>query len=230
MYLVDLKRVETKEFEPFPNVKIVKDELEAVQVLQALKDEMNRRYAYMEKLGVNHLEPTKHNRDLIVVAIDEASVLYGKTKVSKAKADLVATARELTHDLTKLARASGIHVIIATQKPVSESLDTSSLENLPGRMIFKMSSIPGSNTALGNKRAYELPDIKGRGIWRGGNDYIEVQTPYISPEELREECAVLAGRIKEDKNWNFQPLIQISSTNTKETQTFKKAFATPEGG
>jgi DNA segregation ATPase FtsK/SpoIIIE-like protein len=149
-----------------------------------------------------------HKRDLIVVGIDEASVLYGKTSLSKAKSELVAKARDLTDEIAKLARAAGIHLIIATQKAIKESLDTKTLENLTGRMVFKMSTHAGSNTALGNVKAYALPDIKGRGIWAGGNKYIEVQTPYLSEIELDEECKEIAEKMKENGLENYQPMIE----------------------
>ncbi len=230
LYLVDLKRVESTEFEEFPNVKIIKEEMEAVQLLEAIKAEMNQRYVQMEKMKVNNLDPKVHKHDLIIVAIDEASILFGKTKVSKARSEMVFRARELLHDLTKLARAAGIHVIVATQKPVSEALDTSALENLPGRMIFKMSSGPGSQVALGSNRAKELPNIKGRGIWRDGNKFIEIQAPFISPEELKEACTVLAGKINSNSQWNQQPMIDVERDSGSATKNFNRTMVNPPVG
>lgn len=228
MYLLDLKRgVEVKEFGLLPNVKIAKDESEAVQVLEAVKEEMHRRFAFMEKKGVKKIDPEKHHRDMIVIGIDEASVLYGKTSVSKAKAQLVAKARDLTDEIAKLARAAGIHLIVATQKAIKESLDTKTLENLPGRMVFKMSTHAGSNTALGNVRAYSLPDIKGRGIWAGGNKFIEVQAPFLSENDLEEKCKAIAEQLNGNKNANFQPMLVCEVARNDDTSEFV-AEAKPE--
>jgi S-DNA-T family DNA segregation ATPase FtsK/SpoIIIE len=217
IYLIDLKRgVEVKEFAQLPNVRIAKDEAEAVQLLQALKDEMQKRFVFMEKNSLKKIDPSLHKKDLIVVGIDEASVLYGKTSVSKAKKELVAKARDLTDELAKLARAAGIHLVIATQKAIKESLDTKALENLTGRMIFKMSTHAGSNTALGNVKAYSLPDIKGRGIWAGGNQYIEIQAPYLSEADLDDECRDIADKMKADGTNNHQPMLEFEMVKSDE--------------
>ncbi len=217
VYLIDLKRgVEVKEFGQLPNVRIAKDETEAVQLLQALRDEMQKRFVFMEKNGLKKIDPNLHKKDLIVVGIDEASVLFGKTSISSAKKELVAKARDLTDEIAKLARAAGIHLVIATQKSIKESLDTKTLENLTGRMIFKMSTHAGSNTALGNVKAYSLPDIKGRGIWAGGNKYIEIQAPFLSETELDDECKEIAESLKEHGTGNHQPMIEFEMAKNSE--------------
>ena len=221
VYLIDLKLgIEVKEFGQIPNVRIAKNEEEAVQILQALRDEMHKRFTFMEKNGLKKIDPKLHKRDLIVIGIDEASVLYGKTSV-KSKSQLVAKARELTDELTKLARAAGIHLVIATQKPLKESLDTKALENLTGRMIFKMSTHSGSNVALGNSKAYALPDIKGRAIWAGGNKYIEIQAPYLSEIELDEECKEIVEKMKERGINNYQPMIELKMSKNQDREAFK---------
>ncbi|MCY4644412.1 MAG: FtsK/SpoIIIE domain-containing protein, partial [Bacteriovoracales bacterium] len=188
MYLIDLKRgVEVREFAALPNVRVAKNETEAVKVLSALKKEMERRYEYLEENGYKSIASERDKKDLIVVGTDEASVLFGQVKSNKRKKELMLQARDLADELAKLARAAGIHLILATQKPIKESVDTKTLENLPGRMSFKMSTHAGSNSMLGNGKAYSLPDIKGRGIWKDGNRFLEVQTPFISDRELEDE-------------------------------------------
>jgi DNA segregation ATPase FtsK/SpoIIIE-like protein len=177
---------------------------------------MQKRFVFMEENGIKKIDPKLHKHDLIVVGIDEASVLYGKTSSGKHK-ELVAKARDLTDEIAKLARAAGIHLVIATQKPLKESLDTKTLENLTGRMIFKMSTHAGSLTALGNSKAYTLPDIKGRGIWAGGNKYIEIQTPYLSETELDEECKEIAEKMREQGIGNHQPMIEFEFSSSAAT-------------
>ncbi len=219
MYLIDLKRgVEVKEFSQLPNVRVAKDEMEAVQVLKKIREEMHRRFVFMEQKGIKRIEPSVHKMDLIVLAVDEASVLYGKVSSQSSKKEIVAEARELTDELAKLARAAAIHIIMATQKAVKESLDTKTLENLNGRIAFKMSTHAGSNTALGNVDAYALPDIKGRAIWNGGNKFLEVQTPFLSEEELDIECKVLAEKMAGDEGRCFGPMLDVSIEN-KEADT-----------
>ncbi len=207
MYLIDLKRgVEFREFSKLPNVTLAKNEEEAVELLEALKDEMYKRFNYLEENGYNSINPKRDKKDIIVIAIDEASVLYGKSR-QKDKANLVEKARELTDELAKLARSSGIHLVISTQKAIKDSLDTKTTENLTGRMAFKMSTHAGSVSALGNNKAYSLPDIQGRGIWAGGNKFIEIQAPYLSEDELKDECELMKNKMKEDSFKNYQEMI-----------------------
>ncbi len=215
LYLIDLKRgVEVKEFGQLPNVRVAKNEEEAVKVLKALNEEMHKRFAYLENGGFKKIDPERDKKDIIVLAIDEASVLYGKVSSKSSKASLTTEARELTDELSKLARAAGIHIVMATQKPVKDSLDTKTLENLTGRIAFKMSTHSGSNTALGNADAYALPDIKGRAIWSGGNKFIEVQTPFLKEEDLDDECKSIAETMSGNKQTSFGPMLKIVDTET----------------
>jgi len=220
MYLIDLKKgVEVKEFSDLPNVKVAKDENEAVKVLQTIKNEMDQRYKQLEK-GENNkkfIVPKRDGKDMIILGIDEASVLYGKTSSSGNRKELMTKARELTDDLAKLARAAGIHLIIATQKPIKDSIDTKTLENLPGRMSFKMSTHAGSNSMLGNAKAYSLPDIKGRAIWKGGNQFIEVQTPFVSDEEISNEIEKVKKGFEDGKYKNLQPMLTLKEIENKDS-------------
>jgi len=211
MYLLDLKRgVEVKEFEELPNVKIGKDESSAVDILKAVRDEMNSRFKYLEDKGFKFIEPKRDKKDLIVVAIDEASVLYGKVKSNSINKDLVIEARELTDELAKLGRAAAIHLILATQKVTKETIDTKVQENIGGRMCFRMNNIQGSTTVLGNQKALKIPDIKGRGIWANGNKFTNIQAPYISDEEIKIMCEDIKNELK-TKATNFQDMVFSAS-------------------
>ena len=183
---------------------------------------MDKRYEYLEANGHKNIDPLRDKKDLIVVGTDEASVLFGQVKSNKKKRELMLKARELTDELAKLARASGIHLILATQKPIKESIDTKTLENLPARMSFKMSTHAGSNSMLGNAKAYALPDIKGRGIWKDGNKFIEVQTPFISDEELEQEIAELKGRKEGDGFKNFQTMLVWNDRENEGSKVLEK--------
>lgn len=79
MYLLDLKGgVEMKEFGTLPNVDIAKNEKEAVILLRQIHAEMKRRFDYLHEKGYKKIEPDRDGMDLIVVGIDEASVLYSR--------------------------------------------------------------------------------------------------------------------------------------------------------
>jgi S-DNA-T family DNA segregation ATPase FtsK/SpoIIIE len=172
------------DFGKLSNVRVAKDEQHAILLLRAIKEEMERRFVYMEKHGFNSIEPERDNLDKVVVGIDEASVLFAKGAGDKSGKMLAEIGRQLTDELAKLGRAAGIHLILATQKVVKETIDTKIQENIGGRICFRTNTLAGSMVVLGNKMAYELPDIKGRAIWSCGHDFVEVQTPYLSKNGL----------------------------------------------
>jgi S-DNA-T family DNA segregation ATPase FtsK/SpoIIIE len=204
VYLLDLKQgVETMEFEGLPNVSVAKTEAEASILLAKLKDEMSQRFDIIKKAGRTSIDPERDRRDIIVIAVDEASVLYGKTRVSKSRAKNATQARELTDDLAKLGRAAKMHLILATQKVTTETIDTKIQENMGGRICFRANTLQGSMTVLGNKMAYELPDVKGRAIWGNGTTFVELQTPFISDKVLTDEIKQLTTEYKDGKRKSF---------------------------
>lgn len=234
LYLLDLKKgVEVKEFEPLSNVQIAKDETESVNLLQAINEEMQRRFVHLEKTGHKIIDPKRDRMDLIIVGVDEASELYGVSKGSKKIKEMIFKARELTDKIAKLGRAAGIHLILATQKVIKETIDTKVQENIGGRICFRMNTGPGSQTVLGNNMAHKLPDIKGRAIWANGNKFTQVQVPFVSEEEIKEELAILESKINSDEEWNFQKMIEVKKEprKTDEEESFKltKNSAKDEG-
>ena len=207
-YLLDLKKgVEMRPFEDLPNVRVAKTEQEAVDLLEEIKAEMDRRFVFLEEKKIKEIIPEKHKMDKIVVGIDECSVLYTKIKTGETKKALIERARELTDELAKLSRAAGMHLILATQKVTKETIDTRIQENIGGRMCFRTNTFQGSLTVLGNKMAHTLPDIKGRGIWATGATFAEVQTPFITEEELKDELADIAGEFETGKKSFNGPIL-----------------------
>lgn len=188
LYLLDLKMgIEAAPYKNISNIKIAKNESEAVNYLKMIVGEMNERLEMMFDNDYNSYKDIQNEYDVIVVSVDEASVLYGKSSGNSHDKSLIEEARHLTDQIAKLARACGIHLILATQKVSKDTIDTKIRENLLGKMCFKMATIPGSSTVLGNKMAYCLPAVKGRGIWTNGNKFVEVQAPYISRANLLRE-------------------------------------------
>ncbi len=191
LYLLDLKLgVEVKAYSDLPNVRIAKDAEEAVKLLQAVVKEMTARFQFLEETGRKLIDPIRDKKDLIVVGVDEASVLYKKKNGDRSGKEATMLARELTDEITKLGRAAGIHLIAATQKVTTKTIETDVQENIGGRICFRVGTLQGSNTVLGNKMAYELPDIKGRAIWNCGNDFVEVQTPFLSESMIEKEISL----------------------------------------
>ncbi len=209
MYLFDLKGgVEMNVFSRLPNVEVYRNVTDSITALQVINDEMDRRLKFLVDHEYSKVDFERDQLDMIVVGVDEASELYGKTSSKKEK-EMVEKARELTDRITKLARATGIHVILATQKVVKETIDTKIQENLGGRMCFKQSTLQGSMTMLGNKMALELPKVPGRAIWGFGSTFTEVQAPYLSDEDLKASLEQIKEDFNENLRKNFKSIVSI---------------------
>ena len=220
IYLLDLKKgVEMRIFETLPNVKVAKTEEEAVNLLERLKTEMDRRFDLLEKKKLKEIVPERDKIDRIIIGVDEASVIYTKTRANSQKKELVERARELTDELAKLSRAAGIHLILATQKVTKETIDTKVQENIGGRMCFRMNTLQGSMTVLGNKMAHRLPDIKGRGIWASGSNFTEVQAPFLKEEELKEKIEAIGDEREGGEKHFHGPMIDIKKSTSKANKT-----------
>ncbi len=185
MYLIDFKRVEMNDFAGLPNVIIINEEVKAQQILSKLEKEMERRYQLLEKDGHKSIDPERDKLNRIVVAIDECTDLTGKVPKNHPLHVTIEKARNSLDNLARKARACGIHLIFATQKIDSDSMGTRVQENVEGRIALRMNTMENSVRVLQNNMAYHLPAIPGRAIWKKGANYTEVQSPFLTDEEVK---------------------------------------------
>ena len=114
----------------------------------------------------------------LFIVIDEVAEVYVKSHASSK--ELKTKAREAINKIARQGRAAGVHLIVATQKPDSQSFDQTVKTNMPAILCFPMPSQVASITVLGTKRAFDLdPEIKGRAIYKFGPSLHEVQTYYF---------------------------------------------------
>ncbi len=218
LYLIDLKKgVEMKVFEKLENVVVAKDSVSAIQCLDVVAREMDRRFEYLEKMGYTELDCERDQLDRIVVMIDEASELFTIIKSSKSIKASAESARDLADRITKLGRVAGIHLIVATQKVVKETIDTRVQLNINARMIFRVNTKEGSMTVLGNKVAHDLPELGGRGIWSVGSRDLLVQTPKLDNKEVGVKVAELMDKFNGNHSPLLQKMLSIREPNFKET-------------
>lgn len=173
---IDLKRVEMSWLRKYPaKVLKVATELEdAVELLRSLKMEMERRYQEMEENGVNNFRDLKDPPKPILIMIDEAFVLFSmenvKSDEGKERDAMHAEARTVVAELARLARASGMFICVATQRPDASVLGGELKLNLDFRIAAgRLDSTP-SSMVLDSDAATTLPKIKGRGAIREGGD------------------------------------------------------------
>lgn len=115
-----------------------------------------------------------------IVVIDEAAEMF--LGGHQGKASEIQKAKYILSRIARQGRAIGINLVVATQRPDVQSLDSQVKANLSGILSTRMSNNASSMTVLGNGRAADLPAIPGRAIWKHGFDLIEVQTPFLSED------------------------------------------------
>jgi DNA segregation ATPase FtsK/SpoIIIE, S-DNA-T family len=153
MVLIDPKRVELSQFGRVPHLitPVVTDVKKAANALAWAVAEMERRYEVLEKIGVRSLEGYNDRADTqmpyVVVVIDEL-------------ADLMMQAGAKVEDaiirLAQKARAVGIHIVVATQRPSVDVITGMIKANVPSRIAFAVSSQVDSRVILDSPGAEAL--------------------------------------------------------------------------
>ncbi len=193
LVLVDPKKVELTNYNGTPHLlcPVVNDPKKASLMLQNVVREMERRYdvfsekgvkkiseynAYIEKENKKHPESPLNKMYYLVVIIDEL-------------ADLMLVASKEVEDsimrITQMARAAGIHLIVATQRPSTDVITGVVKANIPSRICFAVASQIDSRTALDMAGAEKLLG-KGDMLYlpMGENQPTRIQGCYISDEEI----------------------------------------------
>lgn len=196
--LIDPKKVEFNIYEgiekhylaklPDGEDAIITDTTKVIETLNSLTQEMDQRYELLKKAHVRNikeynekyinrvLNPEKGHKFLpyIIVIIDE----FGDLIMTAGKEIELPIAR-----IAQLARAVGIHMIIATQRPSVNIITGVIKANFPARVAFKVSSMIDSRTILDGPGANQLV---GRGdmLFTIGNELIRVQCAFVDTPEV----------------------------------------------
>lgn len=206
--LVDPKKVELTLYNKIerhflamlPNAEeaIITDTKKVVYTLNSLCIEMDNRYNLLKDAGVRNLKeynakfiqrrlnPEKGHRYLpyIVLVIDEL-------------ADLMMTAgKEVEHPiarLAQLARAIGIHLIVATQRPSVNVITGLIKANFPARLSFKVTSKIDSRTILDTGGSEQLVG-NGDMLLSMGSDMIRLQCPFVDTPEVEDICEFIGSQ------------------------------------
>ena len=183
--MIDPKVLELSIYEGIPHLitPVITQPKEASWILQRLVEEMQRRYRVLAEKGVrnidgyNKLPDKEETLPYIVVIVDEL-------------ADLMMTAQREVEDsiarLAQMARAAGIHLILATQRPSVDVITGVIKANFPARISFKVSSRVDSRTILDSIGAEDLLD-KGDMLFLqpGTSKLMRVHGAYIFEAEVK---------------------------------------------
>ena len=185
--MIDPKLVEMQHFVDFPHIDgVITDMDKAVLTLESLTDEMDERYETLKQAGVKNInlynDKVKNKSEIMpykVVIIDEY-------------ADLKDTNPEVEDFITRLsqkARACGIHLIVATQRPSADIISGRIKANIPNAISFNLSNSNNYKTIFGKGIPYNLLN-RGDGVLRDASsikEFQRFQSPIISPDEREEE-------------------------------------------
>ena len=155
--------------------------------------EMESRYKLMTSVGVKNIDGynSKHKKHMpyIVVIVDEMSDL------------MLIAGKEIENyiqRLSQMARAAGIHIIMATQRPSVDVITGTIKANFPTRISFQVSSKIDSRTILGEQGAEQLLGKGDMLFMSSANRIIRIHGPYVSETEIEKVNSFLRSQGKPD--------------------------------
>lgn len=198
LVMIDPKRVELTLFEGLPHLMcpVVKDVKEAPGVLRAVVREMDRRYDKFSEAAVRNIDGWNAKASFqdrlpyIVVIVDELADM-----MIQAAAEVETSICRLA----QLARATGIHLVIATQRPSVDVITGTIKNNISSRVAFAVSSQIDSRTILDQAGAEKL-------IGKGDMLFLpidatkptRIQGCYVSEKEIEDVCTFWRNQAKPD--------------------------------
>lgn len=218
LVMIDPKRVELTLFDGIPHLMcpVIKDVKEAPGVLRAVVREMDRRYDVLSENGCRNIDGWNQKASFqekmpyIVVVVDELADLMMKDK-AEMEAVIVR--------LAQLARAVGIHLVIATQRPSVDVITGLIKANIPSRVAFAVASHIDSRTILDQKGAETLIG-KGDMLFSpiGASSPVRVQGCYVSEKEIEAVCNF--WRSQERPSYVLDPVDEAVADPKKESGDF----------
>ena len=179
--LIDPKMLELSTYEGIPHLlcPVITEPKKAASVLGWVVKEMENRYRLMTRVGVKNIDGynLKHKLSMpyIIVIVDEMSDLMmvaGKQIESYIQ------------KLSQMARAAGIHIIMATQRPSVDVITGTIKANFPTRISFQVSSKIDSRTILGEQGAEQLLGKGDMLYMSSANKIVRIHAPFVSESEI----------------------------------------------
>jgi len=193
--LIDPKMLELSTYEGIPHLlcPVITEAKKAASVLGWVVKEMENRYRLMTKEGVRNIDGynAKHVLAMpyIVVVVDEMSDL------------MLVAGKEIENYIQKLsqmARAAGIHIIMATQRPSVDVITGTIKANFPTRISFQVTSKIDSRTILGEQGAEQLLGKGDMLYMSSANRIVRIHAPFVSDNEIEKVNNYLRSQAEPD--------------------------------
>ena len=213
--LIDPKMLELSTYEGIPHLlcPVITEAKKAASVLGWVVKEMESRYRLMTKEGVRNIDGynTKHKLPMpyIVVVVDEMSDL------------MLVAGKEIENYIQKLsqmARAAGIHIIMATQRPSVDVITGTIKANFPTRISFQVTSKIDSRTILGEQGAEQLLGKGDMLYMSSANRIVRIHAPFVSDNEIEKINNSLRAQAEPDyidEILNFADEKEIGDSQTQ---------------
>jgi len=214
--LIDPKMLELSTYEGIPHLlcPVITEAKKAASVLGWVVKEMESRYRLMTKVGVKNIdgynEKNKVLMPYIVVIVDEMSDL------------MLVAGKEIENYIQKLsqmARAAGIHIIMATQRPSVDVITGTIKANFPTRISFQVSSKIDSRTILGEQGAEQLLGKGDMLYMSSANKIMRIHAPYVSENETEKINNYLRNQAEPDY---FEEILNFADETKIETLSSDK--------
>ena len=212
--LIDPKMLELSTYEGIPHLlcPVITEAKKAASVLGWVVKEMESRYRLMTKVGVRNIdgynEKHKLSMPYIVVIVDEMSDL------------MLVAGKEIEsyiQKLSQMARAAGIHIIMATQRPSVDVITGTIKANFPTRISFQVTSKIDSRTILGEQGAEQLLGKGDMLYMSSANKIVRIHAPFVSEDEIEKINNFLRSQAEPeyiDEILNFADEKDTKSTNS----------------
>ena len=213
--LIDPKMLELSTYEGIPHLlcPVITEAKKAASVLGWVVKEMESRYRLMTKEGVRNIDGynSKHKLPMpyIVVVVDEMSDL------------MLVAGKEIENYIQKLsqmARAAGIHIIMATQRPSVDVITGTIKANFPTRISFQVTSKIDSRTILGEQGAEQLLGKGDMLYMSSANRIIRIHAPFVSDIEIEKINDSLRSQAEPDYVDEILNFADEKETGSKQNQ------------
>ncbi len=193
--LIDPKMLELSTYEGIPHLicPVITEAKKAASVLGWVVKEMESRYRLMTKEGVRNIDGynAKHKLPMpyIVVVVDEMSDL------------MLVAGKEIEsyiQKLSQMARAAGIHIIMATQRPSVDVITGTIKANFPTRISFQVTSKIDSRTILGEQGAEQLLGKGDMLYMSSANKILRIHAPFVSDFEIERINSYIRAQAEPD--------------------------------
>jgi S-DNA-T family DNA segregation ATPase FtsK/SpoIIIE len=197
MLMIDPKLLELSMYEDIPHLisPVITNPKKAAEALRKMVFEMERRYRLLAEKGSRNIDsfnlqaPEEERLPYIVVFIDELADL------------MFASSNEVEDSITRLAqmaRAAGIHLIIATQRPSVDVITGLIKANFPARISFQVFSKIDSRTILDTQGAEQLLGKGDMLLMLPGSRIIRVHGAFVTEEEITSVTAFIKEQGRPD--------------------------------